>query len=152
MNSYSRYLSNWSPNGFKSINYFFNCFNSSSHKLNSCIQTVVSTSLNSNILNLHSQNSNSCDLNCSDSNSHNSNSHNLHSSNCYTCSFNIRDLSPRNANLYTKRARLTKNEPQQQGISYLDRKRGMWVGQQAGIYKVKLGLGEIKGRDRETER
>jgi hypothetical protein len=48
-----------------------------------------------------------------------------------------------------KRVYPTKNEPQQQGISYLDREkegvreRGVWAGQQAGIFKVKLGLGEI---------
>jgi hypothetical protein len=32
--------------------------------------------------------------------------------------------------------------------------RGSWPGQQAGIFKVRLGLGEIEGkdRDRDTER
>jgi hypothetical protein len=32
------------------------------------------------------------------------------------------------------------------------REKGVWAGQQVGIYKVKLGLGEIEGRDRDTER
>ncbi len=27
---------------------------------------------------------------------------------------------------------------------------GQWVGQQAGILKVRIGLGEIEGRDRDT--
>jgi hypothetical protein len=54
--------------------------------------------------------------------------------------------------LFNKRVCPTKNEPQQQGISYLDRERegvgerGMWAGQQTGIFKVRLGLGEIEGR------
>ncbi len=58
---------------------------------------------------------------------------------------------------YNKRVRPTKNEPQQQGISYVEREkegcvreRGGWAGQQAGIFKVRLGLEEIEGRDRET--
>ncbi len=45
----------------------------------------------------------------------------------------------------------TKNEPQQQGISYLEREkegfergRGGRAGQQAGIFKVRLRLGEIE--------
>jgi hypothetical protein len=29
---------------------------------------------------------------------------------------------------------------------------GKWAGQQAGIFKVSLVLGEIEGRDRDTER
>jgi hypothetical protein len=70
--------------------------------------------------------------------------------------------------LYNKRVCPIKNEPQQ-GISYLERERegvggregwegvrdrgvGGWVGQQAGILKVYLGLGEIERRDRDTER
>ncbi len=54
--------------------------------------------------------------------------------------------------LYNKRVRPTKNEPQQ-GISYLERaregcerERGGWMG-----FKVRLGLGEIEGRDRDRE-
>ncbi len=49
-----------------------------------------------------------------------------------------------------KSVRPTKNESQQQGISYLDRERegvrerGVWAGQKAGIYKVKLSLGQIE--------
>jgi hypothetical protein len=61
--------------------------------------------------------------------------------------------------LYNKRVRPTKNEPQQQGISYLEREReevkereGGQEGQQAGIFMVRLGVGEIEGRDRDTER
>jgi len=64
--------------------------------------------------------------------------------------------------LYNKRVRPTENEPQRQGISYLEREReGVtreregwpgWAGQQAGIFKVRLSLGEIKGRDKDTER
>ncbi len=58
--------------------------------------------------------------------------------------------------LYNKRVRPTKNEPQQ-GISYLEREREGWERRgwadgQSGILKVRLGLGEIEGRDRETER
>ncbi len=61
-------------------------------------------------------------------------------------------------NLYNKRACPTKNEPQQ-GISYLERERagvrergaGWQAGQQAGIFKVRLGLGVIEERDRNTE-
>ncbi len=52
--------------------------------------------------------------------------------------------------LPNKRARPTKNEPQQQEISYLKRERGQ-AGQKAGIFKVRLGLGDTEGRDRETE-
>jgi hypothetical protein len=62
--------------------------------------------------------------------------------------------------LYNKRACPTKNEPQQ-GISYLERERagerereglaGWQAGQQAGIFKVMLGLGVIEGRGRNTE-
>jgi hypothetical protein len=58
--------------------------------------------------------------------------------------------------LYNKRVCPTKNEPQQ-GISYLEKarerggERGGWAGQQAVIFKVRLGLGEIEGRHRETE-
>jgi hypothetical protein len=63
-------------------------------------------------------------------------------------------LNPSN----NKRVCPTKNEPQQQGISYLEserkgvreRERGGPAGQ-AGIFKVRLGLGEIEGRDREIE-
>ncbi len=58
--------------------------------------------------------------------------------------------------LYNKRACPTINEPQQ-GISYLERERagvrereGL-AGRQAGIFKVRLGLGAIEGRDRNTE-
>jgi hypothetical protein len=61
-----------------------------------------------------------------------------------------------------KSVRPTKNGPQQQEISYLEiergerergeRERGGWAGQQADIFKVRLGLGEIEGRDRDTER
>jgi hypothetical protein len=45
--------------------------------------------------------------------------------------------------LYNKRARPTKNEPQQQEISYLkrERERVVQAGQQAGIFKVRLVLG-----------
>jgi hypothetical protein len=48
--------------------------------------------------------------------------------------------------LYNKRACPTKNEPQQQEISNLkrERERGGRAGQQAGIFKVRLGLGEIQ--------
>jgi hypothetical protein len=59
-----------------------------------------------------------------------------------------------------KRVCPTKIEHQQQDISYLEREReggdreghagGRWVGQQAGIFKVRIGLGEIEGRDRDT--
>jgi hypothetical protein len=60
--------------------------------------------------------------------------------------------------LYNKRACPTKNEPQQ-GISYMERERaglrergaGWQAGQQAGIFKVMLGLGVIEGRNRNTE-
>jgi hypothetical protein len=48
-----------------------------------------------------------------------------------------------------------KNEPQQQGIFYLERERegvrerergaGGWADHQAGIFKVRLSLGEIEG-------
>jgi hypothetical protein len=47
--------------------------------------------------------------------------------------------------LYNKRVCPIKNEPQQQGISYLERERegvrerGGRAGQQAGIFKVRLG-------------
>jgi hypothetical protein len=62
-------------------------------------------------------------------------------------------------NLYNKQVCPSKNEPQQQGTSYLERERegarergaGGQEGQQAGILKVRLGLGEIEGTDRETE-
>ena len=57
--------------------------------------------------------------------------------------------------LYNKRACPTKNEPQQ-GISYLERERAgvreRGAGWQAGIFKVRLGLGVIEGRDRNTDR
>ncbi len=33
-----------------------------------------------------------------------------------------------------------------------ERGKGWWAGQQAGIYKVNIGLGEIEGRGRDTER
>jgi hypothetical protein len=46
----------------------------------------------------------------------------------------------------------TKNEPEKQGICYLERERGGQAGQQVGIFKVRLGLGEIERRDRDTER
>jgi hypothetical protein len=61
-------------------------------------------------------------------------------------------------NLYNKRFRPTKNEPQQQGISYLERERegavvrqreGQAGGLAAGIFKVRFGRDrEIEGRDR----
>jgi hypothetical protein len=60
--------------------------------------------------------------------------------------------------LYNKRVCPTKNEPQQQEISYLNRERegvrewGVWAGQQAGVFKVKLGLREIEWRYRAIER
>ena len=45
-----------------------------------------------------------------------------------------------------------KTEPQQQGIFYLKKRAwlGGQAGQQGGIFKVRLGLGEIEGRNRET--
>jgi hypothetical protein len=50
-----------------------------------------------------------------------------------------------------RRVRPTKNEPQQQGISYPERKkgdeereRGRRVGQQADIFEIRLGLREIE--------
>ena len=53
-------------------------------------------------------------------------------------------------NLYNKRVRPSKNEPQQ-GISYLERvreggerKRG-WEGQQAVIFKVRVRFGRDRG-------
>ncbi len=52
--------------------------------------------------------------------------------------------------LYNKRVCPTKNEPQQQGLSYLEREgvgekeRGRWAGLQAGKFKVRLGLGDMK--------
>jgi hypothetical protein len=54
-------------------------------------------------------------------------------------------------NLCNKRVCPTKKEPQQQGMSYLEgeregvreKERGGRAGQQACIFKVKLGLGEI---------
>jgi hypothetical protein len=55
--------------------------------------------------------------------------------------------------LHNKRVRPSKNEPQQQGISYLEREReGVreaegW-GSRSSIFKVRLGLGEIEGRER----
>ncbi len=62
------------------------------------------------------------------------------------------------SNLYNKRVRPTKKEPQQQGISYLEIQRegvreggGGRAGQQAVIFKVKLGLWETEiQRDTET--
>jgi hypothetical protein len=54
-------------------------------------------------------------------------------------------------NLYNRRACPTKNKPQQQEISYLTRERG--AGRQVSRQEyLRLGLGEIEGRDRETER
>jgi hypothetical protein len=54
-------------------------------------------------------------------------------------------------NLFNKRVCPTKNEPQQQGIAYLDREneegvreRGVRAGQQAGISKANLGSEEIE--------
>ncbi len=55
-------------------------------------------------------------------------------------------------NLYNKRVSPTTNEPQK-GISYLERERegererGGCAGHQADIFKVRVGLGEIKGRE-----
>jgi hypothetical protein len=61
-----------------------------------------------------------------------------------------------NLHLYNKRVRPTKNEPRQQGITYLERERegvrerggkrerGNRAGQQVGIFKVRLGLVEIQ--------
>ena len=53
----------------------------------------------------------------------------------------------------------TKNEPQQQGISYLERERergqierARWAGQQAGIFKVRLGLEDSNRGDRQRYR
>jgi hypothetical protein len=58
--------------------------------------------------------------------------------------------------LYNKRVCPTKKEPQEQEISYLEREREgvreKGVGEQACILKVRLGLREIEGRDRDTER
>jgi hypothetical protein len=57
--------------------------------------------------------------------------------------------------LHNKRVCPTKNEPQQQGISYLERQereRGGQAGGQESIFKVRLGFGEIEGRDRDRER
>jgi hypothetical protein len=54
--------------------------------------------------------------------------------------------------LYNKRVRPTKNEPQQQGISYLERgERGMdglAADHQVGIFIVRLGFSKIERRDR----
>jgi hypothetical protein len=54
--------------------------------------------------------------------------------------------------LYNKRACPTKNEPQQQKISYLEREKEGCVREREGwgIFKVRLGLGEIY-REREIE-
>jgi hypothetical protein len=53
-------------------------------------------------------------------------------------------------NLYNRRACPTKNKPQQQEISYLTRERG--AGRQVSRQEyLRLGLGEIEGRDRDTE-
>jgi hypothetical protein len=38
-----------------------------------------------------------------------------------------------------------------ESLTWKERGR-VWVGQLAGIFKVRLGLGEIEGRDRYTER
>jgi hypothetical protein len=54
-------------------------------------------------------------------------------------------------NLYNKRVCPTNNESQQQGFSYLERERegvkeregGRGGGQQAGVFKNRLSLGEI---------
>ncbi len=54
---------------------------------------------------------------------------------------------------------LTKNEPQQQGISYMEREmEGGWGERGGGLrvsrqaFKVRLGLGEKEGRDQNTVR
>jgi hypothetical protein len=62
--------------------------------------------------------------------------------------------------LYSKRDCPTKNVPQQQEISSLKRERegragrsaGRQFSRQAGIINVRFGLGEIEGRDRDTEK
>jgi hypothetical protein len=64
------------------------------------------------------------------------------------------------SNLYNKIVCSTKNESQQQGIYYLqreregvrERERACLAGQQAGMFKVRLGLVEIGGRDRDKEK
>jgi hypothetical protein len=61
----------------------------------------------------------------------------------------IRDLLLKKINNLNKnRDCPTKNGQQQQGISYLGRWACGQAGQQAGIFKIRLGLGEIEGRDR----
>jgi hypothetical protein len=37
-------------------------------------------------------------------------------------------------------------------LKELERERALWAGQQSVIFKVRIGLEEIEGRDRETER
>jgi hypothetical protein len=59
-------------------------------------------------------------------------------------------------NIYYKRVCSTKKEPQQQGISYLERERE-WVrereGQVGGQVRIRFGRDrEIEGRDRDTVR
>jgi hypothetical protein len=60
--------------------------------------------------------------------------------------------------LYNNRVHPTKNEPQLQRISNLERERdggeikGRAGSQHTGIFKVRISLGEIEGRDREIER